>query len=206
MSSPTESSSSDGRNARRDTNILLALTTAQLMFDEDILVPSIEAVAERSGISARSLYRYFEDPQTLVRHAIEHAAEEAYNLMSIDNIGEGPLTKRIDEMVASRLRGYQYIAGSVRAAAAQQPAQSEFVQSLDNGLRLKLAQFRMQFERELSQVSAHERVLTSEACNTLLTMESIDMLHRRRGLSFDDIAELLSDARSKMLHRLNSAA
>jgi len=118
MSSPTESSSSDGRNARRDTNILLALTTAQLMFDEDILVPSIEAVAERSGISARSLYRYFEDPQTLVRHAIEHAAEEAYNLMSIDNIGEGPLTKRIDEMVASRLRGYQYIAGSVRGGSS----------------------------------------------------------------------------------------
>lgn len=40
MSSPSQSSHSDGRTERRDDNILLALRTAQCVFDEGMLVPS----------------------------------------------------------------------------------------------------------------------------------------------------------------------
>ena len=87
MSSPSQSSRSDGRTERRDDNILLALRTAQCLFDEGMLVPSIEDVAKRSGLSPRSLYRYFEDRQTMVRQAIDLVTQEAYKLGAIDNIG-----------------------------------------------------------------------------------------------------------------------
>ncbi|MCX6541977.1 MAG: hypothetical protein NTX77_10290 [Actinobacteria bacterium] len=39
----------------------------------------------------------------------------------------------------------------------------------------------------------------SEACNMLLMMESIHVLHHRRGLSFDTIADVLSGALTKVL-------
>jgi hypothetical protein len=56
-----------------------------------------------------------------------------------------------------------------------------------------------QFEPELSRLDEHERVAVSEACNMLLMMESIHVLHHRRGLSFDTIADLLSGALTKVL-------
>lgn len=56
-----------------------------------------------------------------------------------------------------------------------------------------------QFEPELSRLDERERVSGSEACNMLLMMESIHVLHHRRGLSFDTIADVLSGALTKVL-------
>ena len=199
MSSLTESSHSDGRTGRRDDNILLALRTAQTLFDEGLLVPSIEEVAKRSGLSPRSLYRYFEDRQTMVRQAIDLVTQEAYKLGAIDNIGVGPLATRIDAIVTSRIRVYKNVAGSLRAAAALYPTENELVGAADRSLRLKMLQCSRQFEPELSRLDKRERVAVSEACNMLLMMESIHVLHHRRGLEFDTIADVLSGALTKVL-------
>ena len=199
MSSLSQSSHSDGRTERRDDNILLALRTAQCLFDEGMLVPSVEEVAKRSGLSPRSLYRYFEDRQTMVRQAIDLVTQEAYKLGAIDNIGVGPLATRIDEIVTSRLRVYKTVAGSLRASAALYPTENELVGAANRSLRLKMLQCSRQFEPELSRLDERERVAVSEACNMLLMMESIHVLHHRRGLSFDTIADVLSGALTKIL-------
>ena len=56
-----------------------------------------------------------------------------------------------------------------------------------------------QFEPELSLLDKRERVAVREACNMLLMMESIHVLHHRRGLEFDTIADVLSGALTKVL-------
>jgi len=199
MSSLSQSSHSDGRTERRDDNILLALRTAQCLFDEGLLVPSIEEVAKRSGLSPRSLYRYFEDRQTMVRQAIALVTREAYKLGAIDNIGVGPLATRIDAIVTSRIQVYKNVAGSLRASAALYPTENELVGAADRSLRLKMLQCSRQFEPELSRLDKRERVAVREACNMLLMMESIHVLHHRRGLEFDTIADVLSGALTKVL-------
>ncbi|MEI7754300.1 MAG: TetR/AcrR family transcriptional regulator [Actinomycetota bacterium] len=199
MSSLSQSSHSDGRTERRDDNILLALRTAKCLFDEGLLVPSIEEVAKRSGLSPRSLYRYFEDRQTMVRQAIALVTREAYKLGAIDNIGVGPLATRIDAIVTSRIQVYKNVAGSLRASAALYPTENELVGAADRSLRLKMLQCSRQFEPELSLLDKRERVAVREACNMLLMMESIHVLHHRRGLEFDTIADVLSGALTKVL-------
>ena len=50
----------DGRLARRDRNRIAVLDAAIELFAEGVLDPTPDDVATRAGISARSVYRYFE--------------------------------------------------------------------------------------------------------------------------------------------------
>ncbi|MBT5755427.1 MAG: TetR family transcriptional regulator, partial [Acidimicrobiaceae bacterium] len=60
----------DGRVARRERNINSVLDVVLEMFAEESLFPTIEQVAKRSGLSLRSLYRYFADPAELLEAVI----------------------------------------------------------------------------------------------------------------------------------------
>ena len=61
----------DGRVARRQRNIDTVLDVVLEMFAEEAMFPTIEQAATRSGLSLRSLYRYFADPAELLEAAIE---------------------------------------------------------------------------------------------------------------------------------------
>ena len=67
--------SADGRVARRQRNVDAVLDVVIEMFAEDSLFPSMEQVAQRSGLSLRSLYRYFADPEALHEAAVRHHRE-----------------------------------------------------------------------------------------------------------------------------------
>ena len=60
----------DGRAARRERNIDMVLDVVLEMFAEESLFPTIEQAAKRSGLSLRSLYRYFADPGELLEAVI----------------------------------------------------------------------------------------------------------------------------------------
>jgi len=47
----------DGRSARREQNVRLALNAARALFEETRKLPTIEEVADRAGLSIRSMYR-----------------------------------------------------------------------------------------------------------------------------------------------------
>ena len=63
----------DGRVARRQRNIDAVLDVVLEMFAEDAMFPTIEQAATRSGLSLRSLYRYFADPGELLEAAIKRS-------------------------------------------------------------------------------------------------------------------------------------
>ena len=68
--SPVEQISSDGRTARRDRNREAVLDAVLELFSEDAASPAPDDVAARSGVSLRSVYRYFDDMETLIRAAM----------------------------------------------------------------------------------------------------------------------------------------
>src|SRR5437764_99636 len=57
----------DGRAARRDRGREAVLDAVIALFEEGHVRPTPEAVAERSGVSVRSVYRYYEDRDDLIR-------------------------------------------------------------------------------------------------------------------------------------------
>ena len=55
----TDATQTDGRTARRDRNREAVLDAALALFTAGELEPTAAAVAERSGVSLRSVYRYW---------------------------------------------------------------------------------------------------------------------------------------------------
>jgi len=84
----------DGRTARRDRNREAVLDAVLELFSEGNLAPSPDDVAQRAGISLRSVYRYVADSDGLIRDAIERHTERIAPLFLIEDIGEGPFEKR----------------------------------------------------------------------------------------------------------------
>src|SRR5262245_124138 len=111
----------DGRTARRDRNRTAVLDAVLELFSEGDLNPSAEDVARRSGVSLRSVYRYVRDSDDLIRSAIERHQEKVIPLFIIDDLGEGSFAQRLDVMIERRVRLYETIAPTARAARARAP-------------------------------------------------------------------------------------
>ena len=105
----------DGRSAIRDRNRDAVLDAVLDLFSEDNLSPGPEEVARRVGLSVRSVYRYFDDHDSLTRAAIARNIERRAPLFRIPAIGEGMLPDRIDRFVDSRLRLQAEVGATVRA-------------------------------------------------------------------------------------------
>ena len=112
----TEDAVVDGRSAIRDRNRDAVLDAVLDLFSEDNLSPGPEEVALRVGLSVRSVYRYFDDHDSLTRAAIARNIEKVTPLFLIPAIGEGELDSRIDRFVDARLRLQVAVGPTFRAA------------------------------------------------------------------------------------------
>lgn len=189
----------DGRRARRERNIALAVHTARTMFAEENLVPTIEQVAKRSGLSLRSLYRYFADVDELLRVAIDLAMSEGRNLARIDGLAEGPFDVRIERFVSSRVRLYETLGSNYRATvhhASHLPPLRDALERTRSDFRRQLE---AQFEPELRRFDEPQRFLTTAACDAMCQFDSIDLLRRSRRLTVAETETTLALVLTAML-------
>lgn len=166
----------DGRTARRDRNREAVLDAALELFAEGILTPSATAVAERSGVSLRSVYRYYEDLEELLRASIARSVERNQALFDLDHLGEGSLADRIDRLTAHRVRLYEAVAGTARAAVVRART-NEIVR---NQLELQMTRLRNQteamFAPELDALDADERDELVAALSLVTGLEALEQL------------------------------
>ena len=122
QTSPTPT---DGRTARRDRNRTAVLDAVIELFDEDDLSPGVHEVARRSGVSLRSVYRYFDDVDALIAAAIERQYERSRPHFTIPRLGQGPLAERIERFCRARVALYLrvrtvFVAATLRARLDRQ--------------------------------------------------------------------------------------
>jgi AcrR family transcriptional regulator len=173
----------DGRVARRETNRNAVLDAVIELFSEDNLEPAPEEVARRSGVSPRSVYRYYEDREALLRAAIDRRLEAVRPLLVIHRIGEGTFDERVDEFVSARMRLYQEVSATARASrllARTNPIVREQVELTRTVLREQLEK---QFAPELRAFDAPVRRARVAAADVLCQLEALDHLRVHRGLS-----------------------
>jgi AcrR family transcriptional regulator len=185
MSSLGDDGAGDGRTARRHRNRLAALDAAFELFSEGNVLPSIEDVAIRAGLSPRSMYRYFTDAHELHLLALARRAEVAEPLYGLDRPGEGPLADRIERVVDQRLRLYDESAPAIRMAFAIAPSLPAIRAQVELRKKQLSDQLQVHFAPELDHQprSAGESVL---ACvDVLCQFESLEQLRVERGLSRD---------------------
>lgn len=189
----------DGRSARRDRNRAAVIDAAIELFDEGVLDPDPDEVAARCGLSPRSVYRYFDDRDALLRAAIERHFASVRPLTLIHAIGEGPLPARIARFVDARLALYEAVAPSARAArrrAETSDIVAEQVVRTRTGLR---EQVERHFAPELRALDPDRAVAVSTAVDTLCQFEGLDHYRVHLDVSVAETAARLRAALGLLL-------
>lgn len=199
MTEGRDEASSDGRIARRDRNRNAVLDAMVELFSEGDLDPSPEAVARRVGLSPRSVYRYFDDREGLLRSAIDRHLDHVWPLYLIHEIGEGPLGERIERFVDGRLRLYEAIAPTARASRMRAPSNEIIRERLELTRRGLRDQIEKHFAPELTALDPMRGQARLAAVDALCEMESLDHYRIHRGFSVEETRALLTDALHALL-------
>lgn len=131
----------DGRNLRRDRNRERVVRALLELYYEYNFEPSAEEIAARSGVSARSIFRYFDDVDDLCRAAIDLHAYETAHLLPILSTPDSDLDHKIQAVVSQRSELFEKcgpIAVITRLRAPFQPVIDELLTAVRNMLRLQI--------------------------------------------------------------------
>jgi AcrR family transcriptional regulator len=189
----------DGRRARRGRNRETVVDALLELFREGDLNPSVATVAERSGVSLRSVFRYFDDLEEMGRIAIQRHAEQIAPLFHLDQIGQGPRADRIDRIIRARIALYGEVAPIVRATMLRAPFQPVIAEGLAFRRLVLRDQVEQQFAPELETLSSAERDAVAAAIDALLSFETMEIWRTDRQLSDDTCAEHFRVAIDRLL-------
>ncbi len=189
----------DGRVARRGRNRSAVIDAVVELFSEDNLQPGPNEVAQRCGLSPKSVRRYFEDGDALLSAAIQRQLELIYPLYHIHAIGQGPLEGRIERFVSARLKAHEAISATARAAILLAMTNTEVRKNLDRVRLLMRDQIGTHFAIELGGMTAEQRDTRVAAIDALLQFEALDYYRLRRGFSLRTTRSMLVDTFSGLL-------
>lgn len=183
----------DGRTARRERNRTAVLDAVLELFGEGTTNPTPDEVATRSGVSLRSVYRYFDDRESLVRSAMEHHFQRIQPLFTIDLSADEPLERRIVELVAQRIRLYESAAPVFRAAIAREGANALIDDRVRDRRTLLSRQVDDLFAPEVEALGEHGPEVVAMV-DVATEFESLDHLIRFRGLTADEAGRIVARA------------
>ena len=191
---PGEAETVDGRHLRRERNIAAVLDAVLEMFEEESLTPTIERAAERSGLSLRSVYRYFPDPESLTQAAIDELWRRARPAAHLSRIGEGPFEGRVIEFAAMRVRLYDQVGHGFRAGRLHAPRSVRIREDLERTRRVLTRQFDQQFATEIDELDAGIRMPRRATGDIMSQFEAVDLLRRTRRLTVAESVEVVAEA------------
>ena len=190
---------SDGRTARRSRNRDLVLDAVLELFAEGRFRPTPDEVAERSGVSLRSVYRYVESRDDLLQSAMERQLEKTAHMWTFEASPDDSLERRIDALVEHRLRLHDAIATTNRASRAFALRDSVVAEHLAKSRRALRRHVERQFDNELRRLPARRRRAVLESVDTLLQLEGLDALLIHKVLSVREARETLTDSLTILL-------
>lgn len=188
----TNAAGYDGRRARRDRNADAVVDAVLSLFAEGAGYPTAQQVADRSGVSLRSVFRYFDDLDALVFAAIvrfRHRHDADFHFEPLP--AAAPFEARIDAWVRNRLGLYEATGTTIRTAIARSHRQPGLAELLEAERRRTTTFLSLLFEPELDRMTADERIPALAAAHTVTLFEAWDNLSQRHGLATDQIAPIL---------------
>src|SRR3954469_13376093 len=112
---PDELPPVDGRRARAERNREAVVEAILDLLRDGVDSPGVNEIAERSGVSVRSVFRHFDDLESLHTTAIEVHLRQVRHLFQFE-IPPGSTSERIDALVDQRAALYEDIAPIRRVA------------------------------------------------------------------------------------------
>ena len=188
QTSPTPT---DGRTARRDRNRTAVLDAVIELFDEDDLSPGVHEVARRSGVSLRSVYRYFDDVDALIAAAIERQYELSRPHFTIPRLGQGPLAERIERFCRARVALYLRVRTVFVAATLRARLDRQVAEGLDWSRSQLSRQTEAMFAPELDALAEADRQVTFVTLDVLTQFETLELLRETRDFDEQSTVEYL---------------
>jgi len=192
----------DGRRLRREQNREAVLDALAELFSEGVYQPRANEIAERAGISPRSLFRYFDDIDDLNRATIERHLAAARPQLDI-GIGPDASTKaKVECVVEARMRLFETIAPAARAArgyALRHPVVAAQV-------RDSRFQLRDQVHRLFAPELEGDRAELLPALDALCSFETCELVRFDQGLSRAEAVSALVKALTALLEPSASGA
>jgi AcrR family transcriptional regulator len=194
----------DGRTARRQKNRDAVLDAVVAIFEDGVTDPSIDDVAERAGVSARSVYRYFADRDDLLQSAMWHAIARVLPTMQLDHVGVGSFEERCTRFVEHRIEMYIALAPITRAAKRAAQSEPEIAEQFETGRFVLRQQFLDQFSPEFEGLNPAERTRIAIVAELPFQFESFEFLWASCNQCTDDMRAMLVDYLFMALGRLRS--
>ncbi len=183
MPSGTESGAVavDGRNARAARTRHAVVSALLALIEEGDLRPTARRVAERAGVSLRSVYVHFEDLEDLFCAAAAQQFEKISRLVE-PLPTDGALDERLDAFVEQRARVLEAGAPVRRAAVVQAPFSPTIASVIGMARRSGRTEIERVFATELDGHDQERRDHTLAALGTIASATTWERLRTVEGL------------------------
>jgi AcrR family transcriptional regulator len=186
--------SSDGRLRRGERSREAIVAALFELVGEGVLQPTAQQVAERAGVGIRSVFRHFDDMDSLFATMDARLRDDAWPILR--EAPEGSLRERARALVQRRARLFERIAPYKRSANVQR-WRSDFLRSRHAHLVRELRADLLRSLPELSEAPAE----TIDAIDLITSFEAWDRLRADQRLSRERAEATLERAVLALLPR-----
>jgi AcrR family transcriptional regulator len=188
---PGRAGPTDGRARRRVNSYERAVDALLDLIEAGNDAPTAQQIAERSGISVRTVFRLTEDIESLHAAAVMRQVDRTAHLY-VSLPKTGTFESRLRALVKNRVTVFETIA-PVRRVGDRLAATS---QRIAEGMEFHKLMLRSQvlevFEQELGALPRHRRPTVLDAAEIAAGWEIWDQLRRSKGLSVTSSARVMT--------------
>jgi AcrR family transcriptional regulator len=189
----------DGRRLRRALNREAVVDALLDLYSEGNLRPGTDKIAERAGISPRSLFRYFDDTDDLAGEAVSRQLARALPLVQLDVEPDAPLADRVQALVDQRFRLFEAVGKAAHVTRLRAPFQPRLAETLAESRRFLRSQLRTLFAVELTAMGRQRAEWVLSAADILATYESYQLLIDDQDLPVAQAKSVVGRALSALL-------
>lgn len=174
----------DGRTARavRTKDAIVDATLA--LIDEGDLRPTGPRIAERAGVSVRSIFQHFDDLDALFSAVGERVVARMAELMRPIDPAD-PLAERTADFLEQRTTVLESLTPVLRAALVHAASSTVIRGQFENGHRFLVAQVEQVFSREIAAAGSAGPTLR-DGLVVAVSWPSWDLLRGPQGRSVDE--------------------
>lgn len=181
----------DGRHARREKTRAAVVEALLDLIMEGDLQPSAERIAERAGVSRRSIFHYFRDMEDLLGEAVSLQASRVIPTLK-PPLTEGPLADRARVFAGLLAELYERVAPMRRAALLAEPFSEVAAAALKEARRIQRHGIELAFGPELDGSSDRGALIALLAVTAGFPFW--DELRRHQHMSVERATRALAEA------------
>ena len=172
----------DGRAARSHRTKRAIVNAMRALHSEGELRPTAPRIAERAGVSLRTVWQQFADMEALLVEAVRRDSEILRSLVRRIE-PDPPLAERVDEFVSQRARILEEMTPTWRAARVHVAASAELRSDRAKKTAAGRAELELVFAPEFSQLHGKQRDQLVEGLHAISIWAFWESLRTDLGLS-----------------------